>query len=194
MKTATALLRLPNVIANFAHDRCGVSAVEFALLLPLMITLYLGSFEISQGVAIDRKVTLVSRTVGDLASQASSITNAEMTNLLNAAASVIAPYGTKDATDSYKITELRVTVSEVTIDAAGVAKIAWSDTKNGTARIVGTTVTLPPALNVASTYLIWGEASYDYRPAVGYTITGTLTLSDQIYMRPRLSADVKRVP
>ena len=55
------------------------------MLLPLMITLYLGSVEISQGVGIDRKVTLTSRTVADLASQVSSISNSDMTNMLNAA-------------------------------------------------------------------------------------------------------------
>jgi len=51
-------------------------------------------------------------------------------------------------------------------------------------------VTLPAALNVASTSLIWGEAAYTYRPAIGYVVTGTLNLSDQIYMRPRLSDSV----
>src|SRR5215213_1408528 len=169
---------------RFAQDRRGVSAVEFAMLLPLLITLYLGSVEISQGVGIDRKVTLTSRTVGDLASQVSSINNADMTNLLNAASSVLAPYD---------VSKLKVTVSAVTIDANNVAKIAWSDTKNGTARTVGATVTVPTALNVASTTLIWSEASFDYTPAIGYVITGTLTLSDQIYMRPRLSDTVSRV-
>jgi Flp pilus assembly protein TadG len=182
--TTMPFSRLSQVFASFVRDRRGVSAVEFAMLLPLMITLYLGSVEISQGVGVDRKVTLTARTVGDLASQVSSINNADMTNLLNAATSVIAPY---DAT------KIKVTVSAVTIDAAGVAKITWSDTKHGTARTVGSTVTLPTALNVASTTLIWSEASYDYRPAVGYVITGTLTLSDQIYMRPRLSDSVSRV-
>jgi Flp pilus assembly protein TadG len=84
--------RCSQAFASFARDRRGVSAVEFAMLLPLMITLYLGSVEISQGVGVDRKVTLTARTVGDLASQVSSINNADMTNLLNAATSVIAPY------------------------------------------------------------------------------------------------------
>src|SRR5436305_9184927 len=126
--------RWSRAFVSLAQDRRGVSAVEFALRLPLMITLYLGSVEISQGVGVDRKVTLTARTVGDLASQVSSINNADMTNLLNAAASVIVPYD---------VTKLRVTVSAVTIDAAGVAKIAWSDTKNGTARTVGATVTVP---------------------------------------------------
>src|SRR5262252_723392 len=121
-------------IRSLIADQRGVSAVEFAMLLPLMITLYLGAVEISQGVGIDRKVTLTTRTVADLASQVSSINNADMTNLLNASAAVIVPYDT---------TQLKVTVSEITIDSNGTAKIVWSDTLNGTARAVGSTVTLP---------------------------------------------------
>ena len=62
------------------------------MLLPLMITLYLGAVEISQGVSINRKVTLTARTVADLASQVSSISGGDMTNLLNASAAVIAPF------------------------------------------------------------------------------------------------------
>ena len=54
-------------------------------------------------------------------------------------------------------------------------------------------MTLPAALNVANTTLIWSEVSYSYKPAIGYVITGTLNLSDQICMRPRLSDTVTRV-
>ena len=184
MTTIAPRFRPPHVLARFAQDRRGVSAVEFAMLLPLMVTLYLGTVEISQGVGIDRKVTLTTRTVADLASQVSSINNSDMTNLLNAASSVVAPYD---------VSKLKVTVSAVTIDANNVAKVTWSDTLNGTKRAVGSTVTLPAALNVASTTLIWSEVSYSYKPTIGYVVTGTLNLSDQIYMRPRLSDTVTRV-
>ena len=92
MKSIVQRPGLSQLVARFAQDKRGVSAVEFAMLLPLMITLYLGSVEVSQGIAIDRKVTLTTRTVADLASQVSSINNADMTNLLNASASVITPY------------------------------------------------------------------------------------------------------
>jgi Flp pilus assembly protein TadG len=153
-------------------------------LLPLMITLYLGSVEVSQGIGIDRKVTLTTRTVADLASQVSSINNADMANMLNASAAVIAPYDTS---------KLKVTVSAVMVDSNGVAKVTWSDTLNGTKRAVGSTVTLPTALNVANTTLIWSEVSYSYKPVIGYVITGTLNLADQIYMRPRLSDTVTRI-
>ena len=177
-------LSLSQHLARLANDQRGVSAVEFAMLLPLMITLYLGTVEVSQGVGIDRKVTLTTRTVADLASQVLTINNADMANLLNASSAVILPYDT---------TQLKVTVSEVTIDANGVAKIVWSDTLNGTKRTAGTIVTLPAALNVPSTSLIWSEVAYTYKPAIGYVVTGTLNLSDQIYMRPRVSDSVSRL-
>src|SRR5215468_10096359 len=70
------------------RDQRGVSAVEFAMLLPLMITLYLGAVEISQGVGIDRKVTLTTRTVADLTSQVTTVTSTEVSNILGASAQV----------------------------------------------------------------------------------------------------------
>jgi Flp pilus assembly protein TadG len=176
-------LGLSQHLLRLGRDERGVSAVEFAMLLPLMITLYLGAVEISQAVGIDRKVTLTTRTVADLASQVSNISDADMSNLLNASAAVVAPYETS---------KLKVTVSRVDVDANGAAKVVWSDTLGGSARAVGSGVTLPAALGVPSTSLIWSEVSYSYTPTIGYVVTGTLNLSDQLFMRPRLSACVQR--
>ena len=67
------------------------------MLLPLMLTLYLGGVEVSQGVSIDRKVTLTARTVADLVAQVSSINNAGMNAVLEATAAVLAPYPTATA-------------------------------------------------------------------------------------------------
>jgi Flp pilus assembly protein TadG len=174
-------LRLSHQLARLRRDQAGVSAVEFAMLLPLMLTLYLGAVEISQGVAIDRKVTLTSRTVADLASQVATLDSPGMSNVINASSQVIMPY------DSSR---LKVTLSEVTIDANSNATITWSCSFQGTPRSIGSTVTLPAALAVANTSLVWGEASYNYKPVIGYVVTGTLNLKDQIYMRPRTSNSV----
>ena len=77
---------------KFASNTEGMAAVEFAMILPLMLTLYLGAAELSQGIGADRKVTMTARTVADLVSQVTSINNADMTNSLNAAAAVMAPF------------------------------------------------------------------------------------------------------
>jgi Flp pilus assembly protein TadG len=183
MNCGALLARYFPRLARLAGDERGVSAVEFALLLPLMLALYLGSVEISQGIGADRKVTLTARTVADLVSQVASISNSDMTNSLNAASAVMAPF---------PVGKLKVTVSSVAVDANGKATIAWSDTLNGTKRAVGSTVTLPSALVVANSSLIWSEVQFAYTPTVGYIVSGTLTLKDQIYMRPRLSEKVER--
>jgi len=170
-------------LGGLARDERGISAVEFAIMLPLMLTLYLGTVELSQGVGADRKVTMTARTIADLVSQVSSINNADLTNSLNAAAAVMAPF---------PISNLKVTVTSVKIDASGKATVEWSDTLNGTARAVNSTVTLPTALAVANTTLIWSEVQYSYTPTIGYIVSGTLNLKDQSYMSPRLSPSVER--
>ena len=181
MTFASLAARVPRSLRDFAGDKRGVSAVEFAMLLPLMITLYLGGVEVSSAIAVDRKVTLVARTLGDLVAQSTTVNATDMTNILNAATTVVQPYSD---------TLIKVVVSRVDIDANSAAKVIWSKTKNGTARAVNSTVTLPAALNTANTSLIWAETEYAYTPTIGYVITGTMNLKDQIYMRPRLSDTV----
>jgi Flp pilus assembly protein TadG len=171
------------IVSKFARDERGVSAVEFAMLLPLMVMLYLGGQEVSTGIAVDRKVTLTARTVADLVSRVSSINNADMTNVLNASSAILAPYSASNAL---------VRVSLVTIDANSKATITWSDALNGAARAVGSTVTLPSGLLVPNSTLVWGETFYSYTPTIGYVISGTMTLSDQVYMAPRISSTIAR--
>jgi Flp pilus assembly protein TadG len=166
----------------FAADQRGVSAVEFAILLPLMLTLYLGGAEVSQAVSADRKTTLVAHTVGDLTAQASNVASSDVTNIFSAATAVAYPLSSSNLT---------VTLSSVCIDSTGTrATIGWSQTLNGTARSGAVTSLIPGALMVANTSLIWGEAHYAYRPTIGWTITGTLNLGDQFFLRPRLSCSV----
>lgn len=175
--------RLVQPFAHFSADRRGVSAVEFALLLPLMVTLYLGTVEVSQGISVDRKVTMTARTVADLISQVTTVNNSGMNDILNASIAVMYPYS---------VSPLKVTVTEIYIDANNKATVVWSDGYNGSGRAVGSTVTVPSALLIANSYLIWSEVQYGYKPTVGYIITGTLNLSDQLYMAPRLSTSVSR--
>jgi Flp pilus assembly protein TadG len=190
--TATAF-RVPRILAamlsRFAGDRRGVSAVEFAMLLPLMIALYLGTNEISNGVAIDRKVTLTAGTVANLTASCSDsnsngctnnvLTTGDMTNIFSASSAIISPYSASG---------LKIVVSCISISSAGNATVSWSATLNGTARGTGSAITIPAALAVPSSQLIFSEVSYPYKPTIGYTITGTLTLSDTMYMSPRTGA------
>ncbi len=166
-----------NILRRLAGDRRGVSAVEFALVAPVMIGLYFGVVETSDGVSADRKVSLVTAALANLSAQVSTISSSDMNNILDASSAIISPYDK---------TKLKITVTCINIDSAKRATVKWSVTRNGSAN--SGAMTLPTALAVASTQILLAEASYAYTPIVGYNITGTINLSDKMYMSPRISA------
>jgi Flp pilus assembly protein TadG len=184
MTTAEAFLRLRRHLRRFARDRKAVSAVEFAIVLPFMLTLYLGGVEAGDGLAVQFKSTLAARTVADLASQYVSIDNATMSSILGAASAVVTPYSAAN---------MVVTVSEVATNAKGQGTITWSDSLNGTAHSVGQSVTLPTALQTPNISLIWGEVTYPFTPQMGYVLTGTINIYQSVFFYPRLSSSVARV-
>jgi len=170
-------LRLPRLLRRFAGDRCGVSAVEFALLAPVMIALYLGMVEVSDGIGADRKVSLTASTLANLTAQYTTISAGDMTNILDASSAIIVPYSASN---------LSMTVTCLDIDKNKNVTVKWSVARNASA--LSGAVTIPTDLQVPSTQLILAKVSYAYTPTIGYTITGTLNLSDRMYMAPRISA------
>src|SRR4030088_2476740 len=56
-------------VASLLHDQAGIAATEFAVIVPIMLVMFFGTVEFSSGVAVDRKVTLIARTLSDLTSQ-----------------------------------------------------------------------------------------------------------------------------
>lgn len=176
------LRRLVGHVGKFAEDRSGLSALEFALILPIMLALYFGTVEVGDALTIDRKVTHITSSLGDLVTQSKTITSADMTNILDAAELIIIPYD---------VNTLKMTISEVFINPQGVAKVVWSTTRNGTALACNAVYSdIPAGVNQANTYFVTATVSYDYTPVVGYIITGTFTLKDQFYLRPRASTSV----
>src|ERR1700733_6932338 len=84
--------RLCDSLTRFGKERRGVAALEFAILLPMMLILFLGSVEMSTGVMIKRKVTLTAQALANLSSQFTGIASSDMTNILNASSDIIVPY------------------------------------------------------------------------------------------------------
>jgi Flp pilus assembly protein TadG len=123
--------------------------------------------------------------VADLSSQYKTINNATMTSILGASSAVLAPFSSSGAV---------VIVSEVTTDAKGKATITWSDALNGTARQAGSSVTLPANVGAPNVSLLWGEVTFPYKPQIGYVITGTVNIYQDIYFYPRLANSVTRTP
>ncbi|WP_426439593.1 TadE/TadG family type IV pilus assembly protein [Bradyrhizobium genosp. P] len=177
-------------LQRFARDRRALAAVEFALILPVMLVMFLGTIEFSSGVAVDRKVTLMARTLSDLTSQSISVADSDIINFFSASVGIMTPYDPSPT---------KATLSEIYVDSTLTAKIQW--TKAGTIASGATQATLtpssrspgdnvtsivPPALLISQTSLILSEVKYKYVPTVGWVMAKAgITLSDVAYTRPR---------
>ena len=168
-------------LRRFARDRDGVSAVEFAIVLPFMLTLYLGGVELGEGLSIKFKTTLAARTVTDLASQYVSINGTNMQAILGASSTVLSPYSTSGVI---------VTLTEMTVNSSGRGVVQWSCSLNGTAYTVNSQRTMPSNLQTTGITVLFGEVTYPYTPPIGYAITGTFNLYQSMYFYPRLSSTI----
>jgi Flp pilus assembly protein TadG len=189
-------------VFELAGDCRGSAAVEFAVIVPIMLVLFFGTVELSSGVAVDRKVTLVARTISDLVSQTlaatpaqsyATLTDASLQNIFTAGISVLYPY---PATAAFMT---KAQVSEIYVDSGSVAWVRWTKgatigigatqaTLGASTRTAGDNITssLPPTLLVPKSYLIYSEVSYRYKPTIGYVMSASgVLLSDSDYTRPR---------
>ena len=169
---------------RFTKDNSGLSALEFALILPIMVVLYLGGFEVSEAFMINRKVTHATSVLGDLVAQSEDIDDAQMSNILDAVTAVMNPYPTQD---------MWMIVSGVQVDSDGIATIVWSDARNTTALSPGTAIVLPDAVTQPDTFLVVAEVNYAYTPTFGHSLTGVIDLQDIFFLRPRLQNSVDRI-
>jgi Flp pilus assembly protein TadG len=178
---------------DLVRDRNGLAATEFAIIVPMMLVMFFGTVEFSSAVAVDRKVTLIARTLSDLTSQAVlSVDDTYLQNVFTASIAIVSPYGP---------TPTKAQITEIYVDSNKVARVQWSRAATiGTAATqatlavsthnAGDVLTIPTQLQVAKTYLIFSEVSYSYKPTIGYVMKNSVTLSDVAYTRPRQSTCV----
>ncbi len=192
MRASKIAYRSRRLVARFVRDRRGLAAVEFAFIVPLMLTMIFGTIEVSSGVAIDRKVTLAARTISDLVTQAPQVKDVDLKNFFGLGAVIMMPYSVTPTTFTQKI-------SAVSIDGTKKATVAWSMTGSVTTGVAtlgkgynaGTIVTtIPPELLVPNTQLIWSEVSYTYTSFLKFVIPAAIPLTDQSFTRPRQSDTV----
>jgi len=127
----------------------GVAAVEFALILPLMLLLYLGSAETTQAVIAGRKAAVAARTVADLVAQtaaSTSMTDAQMGSIFNGALVMMQPFPTASTTST---TPLLIDVSAVSFTqytaavSAALQPYVWVPTQSKLASAFTPTTTDP---------------------------------------------------
>ena len=179
--------------ANLKSDDRGISAVEFALILPVLIALYLGGVELTLAMTLDRKVTGATAALGDLTARASHLDNDDLADIFEATRMVMQPNDISLA--SMQITSVSYDSSEHSINGNNVeVNVDWSDTCGSEISSLtdDTEIEVPKDLIPDGGTLIVAKISFPYNSPVGFFFSSTRHLTDTFYLRPRRVDSITR--
>jgi Flp pilus assembly protein TadG len=180
----------------FADSKRAVAAIEFAMIMPVLLLLFLGSWDAGNAIAVYAKVRAATYSLAAITDQYgdgtnpnySPISTSTMSTITTAAAAILQPYPSAPVT---------VVVSQIRANSATAAVVSWSYSPTaGSALTQGNSYSLPTNFAANSCngtypcYFILGSVSYVFTPMFGAFLTGPITLSDSLYTTPRVSTCV----
>jgi Flp pilus assembly protein TadG len=169
----------------FLADRRGVAAAEFAIILPVLILILLGTAEIGSALLIDRKVTRATHIIADLVAQSETVTTAQLEDIMQAAEEIMRPYPAESAT---------IVLSSVARQPGDTdPTVAWSVTRRGTALVTGTSYELPEIELGEGESVIVGRVTFAFVPLFQSLVLEAFTISDRAFLRPRRTSAVSRI-
>lgn len=173
---------------RFKRDEDGVAAIEFAIIMPVMIAIALGSWELSSAMRVKRKADHASSTLADLVTQGNTISQAEFQPLEGAIKAIIEPYTDMD---------YRLCVAGVKIEGSKQV-VKWEFPKNSNCASGGGSSSvakvrpnsIPVAMRVDKMFYVMSAAEIDYEPVFGGGIANDLTFRDEAILVPRLVKEI----
>lgn len=180
--------KLVSTVTKFQRDRRGVAVVEFALVVPVMLILYVGAMEASMLITMDRKVQSVAGAVGDLVARTDGyVSSDQMRDYFQAASGIMTPYPT---------TDLKQLVTLIEVLENGTTNVIWSREylngvlSAGTSHKTNTPYVLPQqmiviAQNSDNKYVVASEATSSYKPLYGLVFDKAILLYRENLYTPR---------
>jgi Flp pilus assembly protein TadG len=171
------------MLRHILRDRRGSAAVEFAFVAPLMILMYYGLAETTQGMMASRRAAHVATTIGDLTAQQVQTDPATIADIFVVGRAILAPFPT--ATLNMRLTSVKA-------DSTGSPKVVWSRGYGAMAALPvgGTVAGVPTGLIGPNESTIQSEVSYTYVSSVQQALPGPIVLNQKSFLKPRKGTEV----
>lgn len=196
------------VLRRFRHDKKGLAAVEFALILPALILLLFGIAETSQAVTARTDVSNLASVAADLVAQAKTLSSTDMGNVFNASSVVLYPYSLTPS----GVAPLKITIFSVIDNGTPTGKIAWGCQKTGTQPAVAVNGPMPAGANGGTLIaqanpdkygnpqyggpgsVILVQVVYNYVSPTMQVIKTAIPMNATFYSKPRRVAQIAQPP
>jgi Flp pilus assembly protein TadG len=173
----------PRRIKNLARDQSGNILVEAALVFPILIGLFLGVSEFSEGFTVSRRLAAAAHTAADLVARHQTVTADDLTGVKAMIDETVKPYS---------VASLGLVITSVVADKDNATIVAWSQAlgTGASAHSTGAAIALPSGLTMPNTSVIFAEIKYQFRSTLSTLIVGSVPLRAEAYQVPRFSPQV----
>lgn len=157
-------------------DRKGLMAVEFAIIVPLLLTMLIGCFELTYALQAEARLRTMAHGIANIVAKQSDLDAAAMADICTGGRLMMQPFAPA---------AMSIAVTSVTWNG-GAANVDWQDTSCGTAAQLITNPTAAAADLLAENgdSAILVQATYSFQSPTQFFLPATLTLSEQAYARP----------
>jgi len=138
-------MRIKHLLGRFRRDRRGVAAIEFALILPILVLLALGCFEVPRYVMLWQRMERAASGVSDLVAQADEpLTLDQLTDIMSSGKLLMQPYDVMASGN--------IIVTSVNNPTGGTTNVSWRVTcgSGGNTSKMGAVSSEPPAAQTAA--------------------------------------------
>ena len=170
-----------NYLRNFLGDRRGLGAVEFALIAPLLLLIYLGSVDLADGMDTNKKLSRSASVLADLVARQLSVTKNDLDGMFNIGRASLLPYSRTDP--KIRITAIRIDGTERANNLEPKVDWSYANIANFAAR-KGSAGNIPDSLLGEGSYFIRVDVELDYKPLNAWIFTN-IPMSETYYLAPR---------
>ncbi len=166
-------------IARYAAEERAVAAIETAILMPLLISLLLGCYDLGQGIILNQKTIGASQIIGDLVARDRTVTLPILQDMIRAGELAYEPYDTSSF--GYDIVS-------VEFDDDGDPTVLWRVTHNmqpNNAAVAST-----EGLGDAGDGIVVVTTEYGYVPYFSHFVVDAINMREVAFLHGRRSSTV----
>lgn len=179
MNNTVSLILRKTQLARWAAEEKAAAMIEAIILLPVLVTMLMGCYDLGQGITTNQNVIGASQIIGDLVTRDRSVDMDTLADMIKAGELAIKPYDT--APFGYDIVSVQ-------FDSTGNPVVLWRVTFNASKN--DTAVASSKNLGTANDGLVIVTTEYKYEPFFSHNVIPEIPMKEVAFLHGRKSATV----
>lgn len=171
-----------NFLSWLRDERASLS-IEAGFIVPVMMTLLLGTLDVGQGILLNQKVINASQMIGDLLAREDAVTTVDITNAIEAGRLTLMPYDA--ARFGADVAGIQF------VSSPNTPQVVWRETVG--MDVNATILDGAVGLGEAQEGVLGVTVQYTYAPRFARFLTGDIVMAEVTYARPRRGLFIPRV-